>query len=187
MDANAKFSVEGVAAGVRADGRGLLDYRACVATEDTLLHANGSAMVTLGGLGRGSTTRCLGVVKAEVGRCADHSDGASPRGVIDGTVSLAMFPAAGPTGARGVPLRVAPPRAVLLADFPRAARDPRIRRGVLPILNADVAALEQGGSSSTRPPLRRTLRCGAACSPACALSRPRREGCSSSCCKAERW
>jgi exosome complex RNA-binding protein Rrp42 (RNase PH superfamily) len=87
MDDNAKFSVEGVAAGVRADGRGLLDYRACVCSEDTLLHANGSATVTLGGLGKGSTTRCLGVVKAEVGRCAGVGEG----GAVVGSVTLAMF------------------------------------------------------------------------------------------------
>ena len=62
------YLLGGIEAGVRSDGRGLLDYRACVIESDTLLHANGSAIVVLGGLGRGNTTRVLGVVKAEVGR-----------------------------------------------------------------------------------------------------------------------
>ena len=148
MDANAKFSVEGVAAGVRADGRGLLDYRACVATEDTLLHANGSAMVTLGGLGRGSTTRCLGVVKAEVGRCADHSDGASPRGVIDGTVSLAMFQGG---------VRDRQEREAFLSESLRrvlSSSPTFLEQLVIPgsggefcwVLHVDVVVLEQGGS-----------------------------------------
>ena len=66
------YCLGGIQAGVRADGRGLLDYRACVVESDTLLHANGSAIVVLGGLGRGNTTRVLGVVKAEVCKCEYH-------------------------------------------------------------------------------------------------------------------
>ena len=67
------YLLGGIESGVRSDGRGLLDYRACVIESDTLLHANGSAIVVLGGLGRGNTTRVLGVVKAEVGRTSSSS------------------------------------------------------------------------------------------------------------------
>ena len=66
------YTLGGIEAGVRSDGRGLLDYRACVIESDTLLHANGSAIVVLGGLGRGNTTRVLGVVKAEVKKTSEY-------------------------------------------------------------------------------------------------------------------
>ena len=158
------FAVGGVTFGVRADGRGPLDYRACVVTEDTMMHANGSAAVTLGGLGIGSTTRCLGVVKAEVGLCSELAGGGekvvmsgidglpskvkAPRGIVDGAVTLAMF--------RGSLRERQEQESLLSESLSRvlSSSPAFLERLVIPgscgefcwVLHVDVIVLEAGGS-----------------------------------------
>jgi exosome complex component RRP42 len=159
------YCLGGIQAGVRADGRGLLDYRACVVESDTLLHANGSAIVVLGGLGRGNTTRVLGVVKAEVCKCEYHpstttvtnnnsadastdSHATAARGSVQGTVTLSAWNGT-PREKEEEEARLSEALGRILSsspDFLKALVIPGSRGEYCWVLHVDVMVLEHGGS-----------------------------------------
>ena len=156
------YLLGGIQAGVRSDGRGLLDYRACVVESDTLLHANGSANVVLGGLGRGNTTRVLGVVKAEVGKTNaihlsssggehDHDDGtthSNARGTVEGTVTLSAWHGTS-REKEEEEARLSEALGRILSsstEFLKALVIPGSRGEFCWVLKVDVMVLEHGGS-----------------------------------------
>ena len=156
------YLLGGIESGVRSDGRGLLDYRACVIESDTLLHANGSAIVVLGGLGRGNTTRVLGVVKAEVGRTSSSSSTTSSststtteasalkgaKGSIEGTVTLSSWSGT-PREKEEEEARLSEALGRILSSSPeflRALIIPSSRDEYCWVLKVDVMVLEHGGS-----------------------------------------
>ena len=170
------YLLGGIESGVRSDGRGLLDYRACVIESDTLLHANGSAIVVLGGLGRGNTTRVLGVVKAEVGRTSSSFTSTTTssttssstttsstttstttteasalkgaKGSIEGTVTLSSWSGT-PREKEEEEARLSEALGRILSSSPeflRALIIPSSRDEYCWVLKVDVMVLEHGGS-----------------------------------------